>query len=73
MKLLKKKKGSQMKNQLLTLLLISTISIKAQVQLGPIVGGVTDSSAIILVKTYSEQEVEIELFTQEDFENSVYS
>jgi len=73
MKLLKKKKGSQMKNQLLTLLLISTISIKAQVQLGPIVGGVTDSSAIILVKTYSEQEVEIELFTQEDVENSVYS
>jgi|SRR5690554_5133400 len=46
----------------------------SQVQLGPIAGAVTDTSADILVKTYSpKQEIQIELFTQQDVENSLFS
>ena len=63
-----------MKKFFLLFLSILNTSLLSQVQLGPIAGGVTDTSAIILVKTFSpEQEVKIELFTQSDVENSVFS
>lgn len=62
-----------MKIYLLFIIFLITLTLKAQVQLGPIVGAVTDSSAVVLVKTYSEQDVVIELFTQKDVENSLYS
>ncbi len=63
-----------MKIRLLLFILISAKTIFAQVQLGPIVGAVTETSAVVLVKTYSPgQEVKIELFTQNDVENSIYS
>jgi alkaline phosphatase D len=55
------------------LLIISTF-LSGQVQRGPIIGAVTENSAVALVKTYSpDQEVIIELFTQEDLDKSIYS
>lgn len=61
-------------NTKVLIFLLTAFIIKAQVQLGPIVGAVTETSAVVLVKTYSpEQEVKIELFTQNDVENSIYS
>lgn len=61
-------------NTKIFIFLLTAFIIKAQVQVGPIAGAVTDTSAVILVKTYSpNQEVKIELFTQNDVENSIYS
>lgn len=45
----------------------------AQLNLGPIVGAVTQNSAVILVKTYKPQTVQIELFTQEIPHPSIFS
>jgi alkaline phosphatase D len=59
------------KNLYLLFLLFQTSF--SQVQLGPFVGGVTENSAVVIVKTYGEQDVAIELFTQEDVETSLYS
>jgi alkaline phosphatase D len=59
--------------KLAIILLALTFSLNAQVHLGPFVGAVTDSSAIFVVKTYSEQKVKIELFTQDDVDNSIFS
>jgi len=63
-----------MKTKIILFLLFLTINHYSQVQLGPIAGAVTETSAVILIKTYSpDQEVIIELFTQDDVENSIYS
>jgi len=63
-----------MKIKFLFLLFILNFSVYSQVQLGPIAGAVTETSAVVVVKTYSpEQEVTIELFTQDDVENSIYT
>jgi phosphodiesterase/alkaline phosphatase D-like protein len=65
---------SEMKNKIILFLLFLTINHYSQVQLGPIAGAVTETSAVILIKTYSsDQEVIIELFTQDDVENTIYS
>ncbi len=45
----------------------------AQLNLGPIVGGVTENSAIVLVKTYKPQSVQIELFSEQNPHPSIYS
>jgi alkaline phosphatase D len=55
------------------ILLIFTLSLNAQVHLGPFVGAVTDSSSVFIVKTYTEQKVMIELFTRNDVNNSIFS
>ena len=63
-----------MKTGLLFCLITFAVIVNAQVQFGPIVGAVTDTSAIVLVKTYSpDQEVNIELFTQADVAHSIFS
>ena len=63
-----------MKIKFIILLLALSISNYSQVQLGPIVGAVTEISAEVLVKTYStDQEVTVELFTQDAVGNSIYS
>ncbi len=63
-----------MKIKLLLLIFLFNIISYTQVQLGPIVGAVDETSAVVLVKTYSPgQEVIIELFTQDDVDNSIYS
>lgn len=49
------------------------ISNFAQLNLGPIVGGVTQNSAIVLVKTYKPQSVQIELFPENNPQPSIYS
>lgn len=51
---------------LIVVYFVITIPTFAQLNLGPIVGGVTHNSAIFLVKTYKAQSVQIELFTQEN-------
>jgi len=56
-----------------TILLGSTVFNFAQLNLGPIVGGVTENSAIVLVKTYKPQSVQIELFSEENPHPSIYS
>ncbi len=55
--------------------ILSTVVIPnfAQLNLGPFVGGVTQSSAIFLVKTYKPQNVQIELFSQNNPTPSFYS
>ena len=63
-----------MKTKLIIVLVFtfSTLSF-AQLNLGPLVGGVTHNSAIILVKTYKPQTVQIELFSDSNPHPSVYS
>jgi len=63
-----------MKTKLILVLVFtfSTLSF-AQLNLGPFVGGVTHNSAIILVKTYKPQTVQIELFSDSNPHPSVYS
>ncbi|HAB53353.1 MAG TPA: hypothetical protein DCE80_14475, partial [Ignavibacteriales bacterium] len=63
-----------MKTKLILVLVFtfSTLSF-AQLNLGPLVGGVTHNSAIILVKTYKPQTVQIELFSESNPHPSVYS
>lgn len=63
-----------MKTKLIIVLVFtfSTLSF-AQLNLGPFVGGVTHNSAIILVKTYKPQTVQIELFSESNSHPSVYS
>ncbi|RPI72967.1 MAG: hypothetical protein EHM47_07070 [Ignavibacteriales bacterium] len=62
-----------MKAILILLVLLYNYSY-SQVHFGPIAGAVTSISAVIVVKTYSPgQEVAIELFTQDDVENSLFS
>lgn len=48
------------------------IQIASQVQLGPFAGAVTDSSADFIVKVYSSQKVQIELFEDGNL-NSIFS
>jgi alkaline phosphatase D len=63
-----------MKIKLLLIILFSiSVAIYAQLNLGPIVGGVTESSAIFLVKTYKPQSVQIELFSEGNPYPSIYS
>jgi alkaline phosphatase D len=63
-----------MKIKFFSLFAMLNLSLFGQVQVGPIIGAVTETSAIVLVKTYPpEQEVIIELFTQKDVENSIYT
>jgi alkaline phosphatase D len=59
----------------LILLLVTTISfqIAGQLNLGPFAGSVTENSAIILLKTYKPQAVQIELFSEENPTPSIYS
>ena len=52
--------------------LYTTVSL-GQLHLGPIVGGVTESSAVVLVKTYKTQPVQIELFSEDNPNPSIYS
>lgn len=61
-----------MKKLLINLLLFSALGI-AQVQLGPFSGSVTSSSAQFIVKTFGSQKVLIELFAENDVENSIFS
>lgn len=58
---------------ILAYFLFLTISNFAQLNLGPIVGGVTDNSAIFLVKAYKPQSVQIELFTEENPHPSLFT
>lgn len=58
---------------ILAILLGISLSNFAQLNLGPIVGGVTQNSAIILVKTYKPQTVQIELFSEQNLHPSLYS
>jgi len=63
-----------MKTRLIFALLFGiSISSFAQLNLGPIVGGVTENSAIVLVKTYKPQSVQIELFSEQNPNPSIYS
>lgn len=55
------------------LLFVFTIQNYAQLHLGPLVGAVTENSVVVLVKTYKAQPVQIELFTQENPNPSIYS
>jgi len=58
---------------ILAILFGISISNFAQLNLGPIVGGVTQNSAIVLVKTYKPQTVQIELFSEKNPQPSIYS
>ena len=60
-------------NLIFTVLFGISISNFAQLNLGPIVGGVTENSAIVLVKTYKPQSVQIELFSEQNPHPSIYS
>jgi alkaline phosphatase D len=59
----------------LSLLLVFIICTQAytQLHLGPIAGSVTGSSAVVLVKTYKPQPVQIELFSESNPNPSIYS
>lgn len=54
------------------MMLLSTLAMP-QVMLGPFTGAVTGSTAQFLVKTYTPQEVKIELFSEDDPETALYS
>lgn len=58
---------------ILSLIFIFSIQNNAQLQLGPIVGAVTENSAVVLVKTYKPQMVQIEFFIQENPTPSIFS
>src|SRR3989337_445551 len=58
---------------ILAILFGISISNFAQLNLGPIVGGVTQNSAIVLVKTYKPQTVQIESFSEKNPQPSIYS
>jgi alkaline phosphatase D len=62
-----------MLKNILLFLFITSIICKAQLHSGPFAGAVTTNAAQFIVKTYSEQTVKIELFSETEVDKSIYS